>query len=195
MHNLPTIRHKNTPQPLTPVIHEAEKIVLAFPGMSMNAFMRQTMAYEDLPVPFSQRLRQGAWVGMTMTLVTTTFLLLLIIFPQIQTLLNQLPVIALAGLLHSDVQWMAKTPLLAIGDGLLLCSGTFLLVVTRNLQAGKPALHWLALAEALGGCANALLFAVPVAILGLNVLLWILILLAILVVIGLVLGVLFAFMA
>jgi hypothetical protein len=187
MRNLPMIRQEDLPHSNPPARtrygykseYEAEEITLTFPGMSMSAFMRQTMAYEDLPVPISRRLRQGAWVGMAMTFFGATCLLLLLIFPQILSGMGQLPVLMLAGLLHNDVQWMASRPLFFIGDGLLLASGIFLLARTRNLQAGKPLLHWLALAQALGGCANALLLALPLVILGLNLLLWVLIVLII----------------
>lgn len=144
-----------------------------FPGMSLRDFMEQTTAYEDQPVAFSPRLRQGTWMGMTLTLLNTITLFVLSSFGA-ENLSG--PFFMLFGSqLHAYMSWMLQSHLIMYIDGVLFGSGVVLLLQTRNLQRGKPFQHKLAFVHALAGSANLLILVLPLAVILLNGALWLLI--------------------
>ncbi len=160
-------------------VYEGEIVIDAdppsYPGISVSDFLRQTTVYEDLPVPFAPRLRQGAFAGMALTLAGSLFLALL---PEMQPFIASVPLLLLHGFLNAYAQWIESTPLLNYINGALLSSSLVLLIMTRNLRRGRLPLHWLACAEALGGSANLVLLLIPLCIVCVNFALWTLILIA-----------------
>ncbi|MBV9229750.1 MAG: hypothetical protein JOZ18_10590 [Chloroflexi bacterium] len=145
---------------------------LAFPGISLQDFMERTTVYEHTPVLFTPRLRQGAWVGMLLTLITSSVVWLLpmfegyiagIFFPWFH---------GLNEYLKSYLRWLAHNPWIGSIDLVLLCVGVLLLILTGNLRRGGLGQQWLAFVEALGGCANLVLLVVPVAMILANLLVW-----------------------
>jgi len=147
----------------------------SLPGMSLKAFMEQTTTYENLPAPFSPRLRQGAWTGMALTLIGTIVVLLLSefggnIFPSFFFILS--------AQRDTYLHWMTQSPLIAYIDGLLFGFGVVLLIQTRNLRRGRPIHQWLALVQALGGTTNLLMLTIPIILVLINVAFWLLVAIA-----------------
>jgi hypothetical protein len=134
--------------------------------------MEQTAVYERTPALFSPRLRQGAWVGMLLTLISGSAVWLL---PGIE---GKIPVIFFPWLqgfnvyLQSYLDWLAHNRWIGFIDLVLLCTGMLLLIFTRNLRRGNLGQQWLAFSQALGGSANLLLLLIPLAMILANLLVW-----------------------
>lgn len=165
---------------------------LSLPGISVNDFMRHTMTYEDQPVEFAARLRQGALAGMALTLAGALSLALL---PALYSaVFASALILFFRPFLSGYIQFLANTPLLNYIDGALLSSSLVLLCMTRGLHRGRPLLHWLAFAEAIGGTANLLMIAIPLLIISLNIVSWIVIIVALILIVALIVAVLVALM-
>jgi hypothetical protein len=152
-----------------------------FPGISLRSFMENTTTYEDMPVPFTPLLRQGAWVGIGVIAICTLLLLLISAtgYGASRSLL------ILGGQLYSYMNWVIGSAWPFWINTLLLASSVALLVVTRGLKQGKQLYHRLAFALFLCGIANIAMFLFPIVVVGINLIL-------LLILIALVLGIIAA---
>ena len=135
-----------------------------FPGISLRSFMENTTTYEDMPVPFTPLLRQGAWIGLGV-IATCTLLILLIGATGYGASRSLL---ILGGQLYSYMNWLIGSSWPFWINTLLLASSAALLVVTRGLKQGKQLYHRLAFALFVCGIANVVLFLFPLVVVGIN---------------------------
>jgi hypothetical protein len=155
-----------------------------FPGISLRSFMEQTTTYEDQPVPLTPLLRQGAWIGLVLTLVCTILTLLIsaIGYGAISSLL------ILGNQLDAYLGWFTGHAWLFWVNASLLCSSAALLVVTRGLKQGKLLYHRLAFVLFLAGIANIALFVFPIVVLVINLIILMIIIAMILAIIGVIIA-------
>jgi hypothetical protein len=146
--------------------------------------MENTTTYEDLPVPFTPLLRQGAWIGIAVVAACTLLTLLIgtIGYGASRSLF------LLGGQLYSYLDWLIGSTWLFWVDVLLLVSSVALVILTRGLKQGKQLYHRLAFALFICGIVNIAMFLFPVVVLGINLILLLIIIVVILGIIGAIIG-------
>lgn len=171
---------------------QEEDSQLSFPGLSLHDFIQQTSVYEHTPVTFSPLLRRHARLGLLFTLLALAGRVALLPLSHLSILLDLTWFSGLNNLLYSYVAWITAQNWLDYLNSSVFLFALLLLILTRNFRQGPPWQYWLAFIIAISGIINLTLLLIPCILMVLEVVAWLFIALAILVVMGTILRFLFA---
>ncbi len=141
--------------------------------VNLEGFLRRTTPYERWRSPLDPRLRQGVIVS-GVSIITT--LVALWMLPSLLSLSDSDFFLVLGPQFGGVLSAMYQTRPFLVGLNLISAAAyVALLVFTRGLKAGRAEWHWAAFGEIVIGAANGFILALEVAIVVINLLLWIII--------------------
>lgn len=143
---------------------------------TLSQLLERAVPYEHWRAPFDPQLRSLTWLAGAALLAHLLFLLAL---PSPSTAVSSGFFLVLRGALSGLLLWIsAHAPLLLVLNLVALLAYFWLVWRTRGLQAGRLEWHWAALGEVAAGAAGAFPLAVSLAIILINLILWIFIITA-----------------
>jgi len=141
--------------------------------VNLAELLSRTIPYEDWRAPIDDNLRRAALLAGPTILAG---LLLILALPAMLPLTESSFFLVLGdqfgGILLALYQ---LTPFLVAFNLASLVVYLVLLLATNGLEAGRPHYHWAAVVEVLIGAANGLVMALELAIILINIVLWIVI--------------------
>ena len=143
---------------------------------TLPQLLERAVPYERWRAPFDPRLQRLAWLAGAALLAHLLFLILL---PSPPLTGSSGFFLVLHGALRGLLLWIsAHAPLLLALNLVSLLAYLWLVWRTRGLRAGRLEWHWAALGEVAAGAAGAFPLAASLAIILINLIIWILIITA-----------------
>jgi hypothetical protein len=143
---------------------------------TLSELLEQAIPYEQWRAPLDPRLQALTWLAGAALFVHLLFLFSL---PWWLEMSRSGFFLVGGGILRGVFSWISvHTPWLLILNLMALAAFLWLVWHTRGLQVGRLTAHRLAFAEAAAGAASAFPLAVSLAMILLNLILWILVVVA-----------------
>jgi len=147
--------------------------------ITLDRFIQAATPYERWRAPLDQRLRVS--VLLSGVSILTSLLLLLALPPQPDAA-DSWFFLVLGGLFRSLLSLLQSAwPILLAINLVSAALYALLLVFTSGLRAGRPIWHWIAFIQIIVGAADGCILALQLAIIVINIALWVL---AVLLVLG-----------
>lgn len=146
---------------------------LTLQSVNLAELLSRTTPYEQWRAPIDHNLRRAALLAGPTILAG---LLLVLALPAMQPLIESSFFLVLGDQLRGILLALCQvTPFLVAFNLASLVVCLVVLVATNGLESGRPQYHWAAVVEVLIGAANASVMALELAIVLINIVLWIVI--------------------